>query len=118
MQVGCALVFPFFLESCHDALEAQGSDIALYERFSQACTRQDTTALVEYAIDLVAQGCLVELDGRRRLAGLEYLEEHDALSLVPDNSRRLQMVENSPRRLKRLSPAGVGENGKTACVFR
>ena len=91
-QVGCALVFPFFLESCHDALQAQGSEIALYERFSQACTRQDTTALVEYAIDLVSQGCTVELEGLRRLAEAGGLEEHVANSVIADGTRRLQAV--------------------------
>ena len=92
MQVGCALVFPFFLESCHDALLAQGSDIVLYERFSQACTRQDTTALVEYAIDLVQQGCTVDFDGLRRLADVGDFKEHVAKNVVADDSRRLQAV--------------------------
>ena len=94
MQVECALVFPFFLTSCHDALEAQGGEMALYERFSQACTRQDTTALVEYATELIDQGCTVELDGLRRLAEPEDPEGKvvTAKSLVADESRRLQAV--------------------------
>ena len=76
--VECALVFPFFLESCHDALEAQGGEMRLYERFSQSCTRQDTTALVEYASDLIDQGCTVDFGGLRRLAkATEDADEQD-----------------------------------------
>ncbi len=91
-QVGCALVFPFFLESCHDALEAQGTEVALFERFAQVCTRQDTTALVEYAIDLKGQGCELDLDHLRRLAEPEDLGQHVGESHVADDGRRLQAV--------------------------
>ena len=65
--VGCALVFPFFLESCHDALAEQGGDMDEYAKFSDACARQDTTALVEYAVSLKNDGCTIDLgDGRGR----------------------------------------------------
>ena len=65
--VQCALVFPFFLESCGDALAEQGGDMDEYTKFSRACTRQDTTALVDYAVSLKSQGCSIELgDGRGR----------------------------------------------------
>ena len=90
--VECALVFPFFLESCQDALEAQGAEMRLYDRFSQACTRQDTTALVVYAMELVEQGCMVDLDGLRRLAEPEDLEGNFAETLVVDDHRHLQAV--------------------------
>jgi hypothetical protein len=99
--VECALVFPFFLESCHDALEAQGGEMRLYERFSQACTRQDTTALVEYASDLIDQGCTVDLGGLRRLAEPEPDQHMEKVVQLQspvnpiadaDDSRRLQAV--------------------------
>ena len=65
--VQCALVFPFFLESCRDALAEQGGDMDEYAKFSDACTRQDTTALVEFAVSLKNDGCSVDLgDGRGR----------------------------------------------------
>ena len=64
--VQCALVFPFFLESCGDALAEQGGDMDEYAKFSDACTRQDTTALVEYAVSLKEDGCTVDLGNRRR----------------------------------------------------
>lgn len=86
------MVFPFFLESCHAALEAQGGEIQLYERFSQACARQDTTALVEYAADLIDQGCTVELDGLRRLEEPEDEAEKVAKSPRAGDNRRLQAV--------------------------
>jgi hypothetical protein len=90
--VECALVFPFFLESCHDVLEAQGGEMRLYERFSQACTRQDTTALVEYAADLIEQGCSVDLGGLRRLAEPAKTAEKAAQSPVVYDNRRLQAL--------------------------
>ena len=89
--VECALVFPFFLESCREALAEQGGglvdmdecassaflrrlllianrDLGADEKFSRACERQDTTALVEYAASLKDQGCTIEL-GDEPLSG-------------------------------------------------
>ena len=78
--VQCALVFPFFLESCRDVLAEQDPGpqpgmeegaMPEYEKFSASCTRQDTTALVEYAMSLKEDGCSIDLDaqdgGRHRL---------------------------------------------------
>ena len=59
--VECALVFPFFLESCGDVLASQGGDMEEYEKFSHACARQDSIALVEYAVELAEQGCEIDL---------------------------------------------------------
>ena len=76
--VQCALVFPFFLESCRDVLAEQDPGpqpgmeegaMPEYEKFSASCTRQDTTALVEYAMSLKEDGCSIDLGdgGRHRL---------------------------------------------------
>ena len=83
--VQCALVFPFFLESCRDALAEQGGDMDEYAKFSDACTRQDTTALVEYAVSLMNDGCTVDLgDGRgRRMESSEGGADGSVESPVP-----------------------------------
>jgi hypothetical protein len=61
--VECALVFPGFFSDCHDALVASvdGASITQYQSFVNSCIHLDTTALVEYAIDLASQGCLIPL---------------------------------------------------------
>ena len=60
--VECALVFPFFLDSCGDVLAEQGGDMDEYAKFSRACERQDTVDLVEFAMRLQDQGCTMSLD--------------------------------------------------------
>ena len=37
-----------------------------FESFEKGCLSQDSLALVEYAIDLKAQGCTIDLTGRHR----------------------------------------------------
>ena len=37
-----------------------------FESFEKGCLRQDSLALVEYAIDLKAQGCTIDLMGKHR----------------------------------------------------
>ena len=56
--VGCAVVFPEFLETCRDFVRAEATlDEAEFEQFEQECLDQDGVALVEYAIDLRDSGC-------------------------------------------------------------
>jgi hypothetical protein len=84
--VGCALVFPSFLDACHEHIEqtyrAQGGGaahgpgaalpiIGRYDAFKAQCMQQDALALVDYALDLRKQGCKIDLgdgvsQGRRR----------------------------------------------------
>ena len=71
--VGCALFFPSLLSDCADTLTASGlteDQMAEYQSFSEMCLDQDAVALVEYAVDLVRQGCNI--------------------NLTPENGRRLQ----------------------------
>ena len=71
--VGCALFFPSLLGDCADTLTASGlteDEMAEYQAFSELCLDQDAVSLVEYAQDLLAQGC--------------------DINLTPDNGRRLQ----------------------------
>lgn len=114
--VECALVFPTLVDSCADVLEEDGMDIDAFRDFADECMRQDTTALVEYAVEIRKDGCRIDFEesdrGRRRTL----TERHDALGLkhhwfdetrqahvvnrsrIPDTlrsaSRQLQAVEN------------------------
>lgn len=46
--VGCAIVYPQFVTTCHSYLETVDSaDIAEYDAFEQQCLNQDALALVE-----------------------------------------------------------------------
>ena len=69
--VGCAIVFPQFLETCEDHLTEGGAEIADYEAFEQECLDLDGLELVEYAISLLDRGCAINLGG---LAGRRQLE--------------------------------------------
>eukprot|EP01046_Picozoa_sp_COSAG06_P020571 COSAG06_NODE_1511_length_9233_cov_3.730896_1_plen_241_part_10 len=73
--VGCAVVFPEFLETCRDFVRAEATlDEAEFEQFEQECLDQDGVALVEYAIDLRDSGCVLsfgdEGGGHRRMQGV------------------------------------------------
>ena len=74
--VGCAIVFPEFLEACREHVAANAlTDPSMvpadFEAFEQQCLDSDGLALVEYALDLAARGCILDLDdsggGHRRL---------------------------------------------------
>ena len=71
--VGCAIIFPSFLETCRDHVRDQaGLEEAEYETFETLCLDQDGLALVEYAIDMQENGCVLDLSsehGRRQLLG-------------------------------------------------
>ena len=73
--VGCAVVFPAFLETCRAHVREQaGLQEEDYESFETLCLSQDGLALVEYAIVMQENGCVLDLSsehGRRQLqAGL------------------------------------------------
>lgn len=72
--VGCAVVFPQFVETCRDALASTaGIQIAEFEAFSQACLDLDGMQVVQYAVELRGRGCLIELGellGRRQMQQL------------------------------------------------
>eukprot|EP01046_Picozoa_sp_COSAG06_P007481 COSAG06_NODE_366_length_16768_cov_145.097246_1_plen_784_part_10 len=61
--VGCAIVFPPFLDACRDHIAQSGLDVAEYELFEQSCLELDGLALVEYAVELKSRGCQIDLDG-------------------------------------------------------
>ena len=72
--MGCAIIFPEFLETCRAHVQEQaGLEEADYENFETLCLSQDGLALVEYAIQLMKDGCVLDLTGgedgghRRRL---------------------------------------------------
>ena len=77
--VGCAVLFPEFLETCRAHVQEQaGLQEADYEEFETLCLDQDGLALVEYAMMMMSDGCILDLSGggnggghRRRL--LNYL---------------------------------------------
>ena len=58
--VGCAVVFPEFLEACRDHIQIEDSlEEADFELFETECFDQDGIALVEYAIMLQNTGCIL-----------------------------------------------------------
>eukprot|EP01052_Picozoa_sp_SAG31_P004106 SAG31_NODE_167_length_21485_cov_31.094922_4_plen_641_part_00 len=62
--VGCALFFPSMVNDCESALSDAGltdEEAEDYSSFSDLCLDQDAPALVEYAHDLVRQGCDIDL---------------------------------------------------------
>ena len=59
--VGCAIVFPQFLDTCSDHLEQSGATIEDYRTFAQECLDMDGIELVEYVITLRESGCVVDL---------------------------------------------------------
>jgi hypothetical protein len=65
--VGCALVFPEFMETCRTHIKQQTTlDGPKFEAFEKKCLAVDSLALVEYALDLQAQGCTIDLHQHRR----------------------------------------------------
>lgn len=71
-------MFPEFNEICHDHItdhpELSPQD---FDSFEQECLSQDALALVEYALDLQAQGCTIDLAGSsgRRALQNSYLSQ-------------------------------------------
>jgi hypothetical protein len=69
--VGCALVFPEFMEICTDHIRDQeGMNVDDFQTFSDGCLEADGLELIEYALDLRAKGCTIDLDvagGHRRV---------------------------------------------------
>jgi len=90
--VGCALVFPEFLETCRDHLaEQDGMDVAEFDAFEHGCLEADGLELVEYALDLQRKGCtLTGLDdGHRRLQMLSQWLDSDEEQCTWDNMNNL-----------------------------
>jgi hypothetical protein len=72
--VGCALVFPEFTEICQAHIEEKGIEAGMdpiddYISFSEECLSVDGLALVEYALELKARGCSINLAGASGLGG-------------------------------------------------
>ena len=61
--VGCALVFPEFLETCRDHIREQDALMESdFESFERQCFDQDGLALVEYAMMMQATGCVLDFN--------------------------------------------------------
>ena len=66
--VGCALIFPVFVEECGDHIvNVEHKQIAPYQRMEESCLTVDGAAIVEYARDLMQQGCSLDFGRHRRL---------------------------------------------------
>lgn len=61
-QVGCAIVFPEFVDVCTDHIVASGLAIDDFLSFEQECLDLDGFALVEYVVSLQGRGCVVDVD--------------------------------------------------------
>jgi hypothetical protein len=61
--VGCAIVFPEFVDICREHITATGLAIVDFEAFEQACLDLDGLALVDYVVSLKSRGCVVDVDG-------------------------------------------------------
>ena len=62
--VGCAVVFPEFLETCREHVQTQTTlNEPDFEAFEQQCMDQDGLAVVEYAISMQRSGCVIDLGG-------------------------------------------------------
>ena len=67
MPIISAIVFPAFVETCREHIQGQEQlEEQEYEEFEALCLRQDGLALVEYAMDMMANGCVLDLSGRGR----------------------------------------------------
>ncbi len=63
-QVGCAIVFPEFFETCRDHVAAAPEmDEHEFADFETQCLDQEGLELVEYALALQASGCIIDLTG-------------------------------------------------------
>jgi hypothetical protein len=81
--VGCALVFPRFVEKCRAHIKAHQTpswehsanaiNLKVFEGFEQKCLKQDSMAMVEYALEMKDKGCKIDLQhavsGRRLQQG-------------------------------------------------
>ena len=60
--VGCAIVFPEFMETCEDHMDAHPEiNLDDWRAFEQQCLELDGLALVDFAMALIAKGCIVHL---------------------------------------------------------
>eukprot|EP01043_Picozoa_sp_COSAG02_P022592 COSAG02_NODE_1179_length_14040_cov_8.036439_1_plen_1312_part_00 len=78
--VGCALVFPIFVLECRDHAESQGIAVGPLDTMSTTCESLDAGALVEYAQDLMNQGCSLDFSGQHRR--MEKDDEHRQLQIA------------------------------------
>lgn len=66
--VGCALIFPIFVEECETHITTiENHAIAPYQTMAQSCLSIDGAAVVEYARDLMQQGCTLDFGRHRRM---------------------------------------------------
>lgn len=80
--VGCALVFPIFVLECRDHAESQGIAVGPLDTMSSTCESLDGGALVEYAQDLINQGCTLDLPDGGQHRRMEKGNEHRHLQIA------------------------------------
>ena len=103
--VGCALVFPEFLETCRDYIQTETSlDETAYESFEVSCFQQDGLELVEYAMMLQQSGCDIDLTGSGSDSDAQHQQGH---RLLLQKLRRLQEAAAPLGQLGQRLGAGI-----------
>ena len=80
--VGCALVFPIFVLECREHAESQGIAVGPMDTMSATCESLDGGALVEYAQDLINQGCMLDLPDGGQHRRMEKANEHRQMQIA------------------------------------
>jgi hypothetical protein len=124
--VGCALVFPQFLDTCRDHLQSdlsQAGDISLFDNFADTCVDLDGMELVEYAAELMDSGCSISLPSftghRRQMQG--YLANRFGGTAAPsDGACNWDQVDDAAAEVDRVccGPDGSlcrGDASPTQC---
>ena len=98
--VGCAVLFPEFVETCRAHVQEQaGLQEADYEEFETLCLDQDGLALVEYALELRSQGCAIDLGESSSLEGGLFTPACQAENAQAQWGHRVQAMSPMPPRV-------------------
>ena len=82
-------MFPIFVLECRDHAQEQGLAVAPLDTMKDQCETLDGAALVEYARDLMQQGCVLSLPGGRH----RLLETADrAIETTPTSDHRQMQI--------------------------
>eukprot|EP01052_Picozoa_sp_SAG31_P007307 SAG31_NODE_347_length_17310_cov_3.764743_12_plen_379_part_00 len=119
-SVQCALVFPTMVDSCAEELESGGLDMDEYRSFADRCMRQDGTALVEYAHDLVRQGCEIDLvspqDRGRRAQDNEGSAQKTGIAKMLQTNENTCSWQSFDDRVVEMSAVCCGTNADEVCA--
>eukprot|EP01052_Picozoa_sp_SAG31_P016933 SAG31_NODE_1140_length_9701_cov_43.848261_3_plen_327_part_00 len=118
--VQCALVFPALVNSCAEELNADGVDIDQFRSFAEECMRQDGPALVEYAHDLVRQGCAIDLaapqDRGRRAQDDQASAQKTGIAKLLQTNENTCSWDSFDDRVVEMSAVCCGSNADEACA--